>query len=149
MFCYPVSRSWFCLVYVYKYMVGFRHFAYLRPMPLVCSHHVSEGGFNLCVVAILSDPVPWYFTCFTLHVCFKSMMHLCSWKLLCLTGFEYLLNYPFYFLCCHIYSPTCEIVVSNPFFWYSSPDFPLPEEEPEEAAGEQQCVGKWQADDVI
>ena len=49
---------------------------------------------------------------------------------------------------CYIYSPTCQTVASDPLFWYLGPDFPLLKEEPERA-GELQCIGEWQADNVV
>ena len=46
-------------IYICMYIVVSRHFACLRPTPLVCFHHISDGGFSLCVVVILSVFAPW------------------------------------------------------------------------------------------
>ena len=46
-------------------------------------------------------------------------------------------------------SITCQIVVSDPSFWFSDPGNVAPEEEHEEAVFEQPVVQEWQPNDVI
>ena len=70
-------------------------------------------------------------------------------KIIVFDRFQYFLNYPFYCFHCYIYSPTCQTIVTDPLFWYSGLDLVILAEEPEEEAGEPQCVGEWQADNVI
>ena len=48
-----------------------------------------------------------------------------------------------------IYSPTCQIVVSDPFLWYSGPVPIIACEELEEVVGEPQRLVEWQADNVM
>ena len=69
-------------------------------------------------------------------------------EIIVLTSFQCVSKIYFEFPYCYIYSPACQIIVSDPFLWYSGPD-PVAFEEPDEAVGEPQCVGEWQANNVI
>ena len=70
-------------------------------------------------------------------------------EIIALTDFHYVSKICFKFSYCYIYSPTCQTVMSDRFFWYSGPDLVVFEEEPDEVAGEPHRLVEWQADNVF
>ena len=64
-------------------------------------------------------------------------------EIIALKDFQYVSKICFEFPYCYIYSPTCQIIVSDPLFWYSGPDLVVFEEEPKEAAGEPHRLVEW------
>ena len=59
LYCHPVPRPWFCSVYYICIQLFLVTSCAPRSTPLVCSHHISNGGFSLSVLAILSVLVLW------------------------------------------------------------------------------------------
>ena len=80
---------------------------------------------------------------------FKQIMHPVFMEFIALIDFQYVSKIYFEFPYYYIYSPTCETVMSDLFFWYSALDLFIFEEEPKAAAGEPQRLVEWQADNVI
>ena len=70
-FCHLVPRPWLCSVHYICVQLFLATSCAPRPPPFVCSHYISDGGFNLSVVAILSVHVLWLPSWFILHSYFK------------------------------------------------------------------------------
>ena len=111
-------------------------------------NHSSDGGISFSVVAILLVPCSLLVHMFYLAYMFLINDISCFMEIYALSYFNCFLKYFLVFFG-YIYSPTCQTVVFDPFFWYSSPDPVIIEVEPEGAASEPQRLVEWQADNVM